>query len=261
MNEVRAFFDDDSSRYESMRYAAEYKDCHQFSYLARQAKVLELLPRTGGAILDVGCGPGVYTRQLLERGYQVSACDISPKMIEVASAKFACQAVAGNVHFHAGEIHDWDLPPRSFDVAMSIGVISYIADLERFLARVASLLKPGGTAVFQISKKYSLQALDGQVIYPSLRAVKRMFRPGNRSVNLNFALRRYRVRHFNRVCAKAGLALEKAVHFDYALPLLSTFWTSLNLRLAEFMEARRLGPLPKFLAGDYIGCYRNTNAG
>ena len=62
MDEIKRYFDDDSSRYESMRYTPEYKDCHQFSYLARQAKVLELLPGTGNAILDVGCGPGVYTQ-------------------------------------------------------------------------------------------------------------------------------------------------------------------------------------------------------
>jgi ubiquinone/menaquinone biosynthesis C-methylase UbiE len=261
MNEVRAFFDNDSSRYESMRYAPEYKDCHQFSYLARQAKVLELLPRAGNAVLDVGCGPGVYTRQLLDRGYRVSACDISPKMIEVASAKFSREVAAGSVQFHAGEIHDWDIPAQSFDAAISIGVISYVSNLNGFLARIASLLKPDGTAVFQISKKYSLQALDGQVIYPFLRGIKRIFRPGNRSVNLAFAFHRYRVRHFNSVCANAGLVLEEGVHFDYSLPLLSTFCTPLNLRFAEFMENRRRGVFPKVLAGDYIGRYRKNNAG
>ncbi len=35
-DEVRRFFDEDSTRYESMRYTSDYKDCHQFSYLARR---------------------------------------------------------------------------------------------------------------------------------------------------------------------------------------------------------------------------------
>jgi len=257
MSEVKAFFDEDSRRYESMRYARDYKDCHQFSYLARQAKVLDLLPRTGAAVLDVGCGPGVYTRQLLDRGYRVSACDISPKMVEVAGAKFSREAAAGSVQFFAGEIHDWDLSPGTFDAAICIGVISYVAELDGFLRRISSLLKPGGVAVFQISKMFSLQALDGQVIYPFMRRVKRMFRPGNQSVDLTFTLHRYRVRHFNRLAAAAGLVLEESVHFDYSLPLLNIFCTSLNLRFAERMEARRRGVLPKILAGDYIGRYRN----
>ena len=99
---IRQYFDDDSARYEAMRYTSEYKSCHQFSYLARRAKVLSLLPRAGGAVLDVGCGPGVYTRDLLDRGYRVWACDISTRMVETAASRFQNEVSSGKAVFQVG---------------------------------------------------------------------------------------------------------------------------------------------------------------
>ncbi len=37
--------------------------------------------KEGGHILDVGCGVGVTTQSLLEKGFQVTAVDIAPKML------------------------------------------------------------------------------------------------------------------------------------------------------------------------------------
>src|ERR1044072_1864558 len=53
----------------------------------------ELLPQLrrhglrGHRLLDVGCGTGKSFLPMLERGWQVTACDISPSMIELARAK------------------------------------------------------------------------------------------------------------------------------------------------------------------------------
>lgn len=41
--------------------------------------------REGGRALDVGCGTGRAFRPLLDRGWQVHGCDLSPAMLEVAA--------------------------------------------------------------------------------------------------------------------------------------------------------------------------------
>jgi SAM-dependent methyltransferase len=42
---------------------------------------------TGRRLLDVACGTGKSFLPFLERGYEVTACDISPRMLEIAAAK------------------------------------------------------------------------------------------------------------------------------------------------------------------------------
>jgi SAM-dependent methyltransferase len=42
---------------------------------------------SGHRLLDVGCGTGKSFLMMLERGWEVTACDISPSMLELARAK------------------------------------------------------------------------------------------------------------------------------------------------------------------------------
>jgi hypothetical protein len=65
-------------------YAAKIDTKPHNAYYERPA-TLSLLPSvTGKAVLDAGCGPGVYTEWLLANGAEVSAIDASPKMVELA---------------------------------------------------------------------------------------------------------------------------------------------------------------------------------
>jgi SAM-dependent methyltransferase len=45
------------------------------------------LGREGKRLLDVACGTGKSFIPMLERGWQVTACDVSPAMVEIARAK------------------------------------------------------------------------------------------------------------------------------------------------------------------------------
>src|SRR5215467_8618666 len=50
-------------------------------------KILEPHGLRGKRLLDVGCGTGKSFLEMLPRGWQVTACDISPAMLELARAK------------------------------------------------------------------------------------------------------------------------------------------------------------------------------
>ena len=39
---------------------------------------------TSGTVLDLGCGSGIWARELLDAGDQVTGIDLSPAMIEIA---------------------------------------------------------------------------------------------------------------------------------------------------------------------------------
>ena len=63
--------------------------------------MLSLLPDIQGQrVLDAGCGPGVYTEALVERGAIVDAIDISERMLELAEQRLQSQINDGKVALH-----------------------------------------------------------------------------------------------------------------------------------------------------------------
>lgn len=101
---------------------------------------------SGMRVLDAGCGTGKSFLPLLERGFEVTACDQSAAMLELAAEK-----AAGRVTLHLsdlralGRIGEFDLITCLDDVA---NYITEPEDLTAALAALAVNLRPGGVLVF-----------------------------------------------------------------------------------------------------------------
>ncbi|MBN2183808.1 MAG: class I SAM-dependent methyltransferase [Candidatus Krumholzibacteriota bacterium] len=253
---VREYFDEDSRRYEEVRYTQEYLNCHQYSYLARMKHVLGLLQEKGKKVLDIGCGPGIYTQELLDREDTITSIDIAPGMIKKAREKFTDAIDEKRVSFTTGEIYDLEGMDGYFDIVMCIGVVSYILEIDKFLGKINSLIKPGGYAIIQISKKHSPKSFDEQFVYPSIQKIKRFVRPGSPSAETGVILTRYRTPVFDRLCSDSGLTMEKDVHFDYSFPIINILAKRLSLSIARSLESKNSRLLQTLLAGDRVARYR-----
>jgi len=101
--------------------------------------------RPTGSVLELACGTGIWTGQLLRHATEVTALDASPEMLGIASAR-----VAGDrVRFVEANIFDWR-PDRRYDVVFFGFWLSHVP-LERFTwfwSLVADCLKPGGRVFF-----------------------------------------------------------------------------------------------------------------
>jgi SAM-dependent methyltransferase len=97
-------------------------------------------------ILEVGCETGSYTKILLERGYEVTAVDISEDMLKIAREKCACK-------FINGDIRDITINEK-FDACIAMfAVMGYItenSDLVKALNNIRRHLKPKGIFVFDV---------------------------------------------------------------------------------------------------------------
>ena len=96
---------------------------------------------SGMDILDVACGTGVLFPYYLERGVaSVTGIDISPKMAEIAAAKFAdqdcLQVICGDV-----ESHSFD---RKFDRIVVYNAFPHFPKPKRLIKTLARLLKDDG---------------------------------------------------------------------------------------------------------------------
>ncbi len=95
----------------------------------------------GKDILDVACGTGVLIPDYLALGAaSVTGIDISPKMAGIARTKFPQE----NVAILCGDVEQTDFG-RLFDCVMVYNAFPHFPDPERLIARLASLLRPGGT--------------------------------------------------------------------------------------------------------------------
>jgi SAM-dependent methyltransferase len=115
----------------------------------------ELVPKLeehgirGKRLLDVACGTGKSFIPMLERGWEVTACDISPAMVEIAREK-----VGDRAEISVADMRE--LPVfGEFDAVFCLDdAVNYLLgteELERALAGMHRNLAPGGLLMFDVN--------------------------------------------------------------------------------------------------------------
>ncbi len=102
----------------------------------------------GGLVLELGCGSGLLTRELVAAGHRVIATDASPAMLEVAGEMLGDQTV------ELRRLTLPDDPVPAADAIVAVGhPLSYLPDagaIEQALVAMAAALRPGGVLAFDI---------------------------------------------------------------------------------------------------------------
>lgn len=105
--------------------------------------------RSGDRVLDLGCGPGHLTAELVEdvgASGQVLAVDRQQDMV-VAARSRPRTAGAGRCDVLVGGATALPLADGTCDGVVAVQVLEYVPDLERAVAEVRRVLRPGGTVV------------------------------------------------------------------------------------------------------------------
>jgi ubiquinone/menaquinone biosynthesis C-methylase UbiE len=97
--------------------------------------------QSGARVADLGCGSGIFTSLLSERGYDVVGLDISPKLLQLARAKYP------KIEFLEGDVEALPFQAESFDGVLLGGVLHHFPDPRRCAAETYRVLKPGGRFV------------------------------------------------------------------------------------------------------------------
>jgi demethylmenaquinone methyltransferase/2-methoxy-6-polyprenyl-1,4-benzoquinol methylase len=98
-----------------------------------------------GSVLELACGPGVWTSKLLRYAADVTAVDGSPEMLAVAAARVGRE----RVRFIQADLFSWR-PDRRYDVVFIGFWLSHGPGerFESFWSLVADCLKPDGRVFF-----------------------------------------------------------------------------------------------------------------
>jgi len=111
--------------------------------------LLETLPElTAGKplrILDAGCGLGQMGLKLAKLGHELVLSDLSQKMVDEAGKLFENEEYAGEVTFMHGPVqalHTDEI--GSFDLVLFHAVLEWVAEPEKTLHHMTSLIRPDG---------------------------------------------------------------------------------------------------------------------
>jgi SAM-dependent methyltransferase len=92
------------------------------------------------SVLEVGCGMGDFAARVAsEVGAAVVATDLSPRMVELTRRRGLDGRVA--------DAQELPFPDRAFDCAVANWMLYHVPDVERALAELRRVLRPGGTLV------------------------------------------------------------------------------------------------------------------
>lgn len=101
------------------------------------------------AVLDIGCGPGLYGARLGRFVEVYDGIDISPYQIAYARAH---NIPNGNTHYHVCDFRNWH-PDKQYDtVLLMYAIYSFYQHDERIrlLKSIKDALKPGGRIILEV---------------------------------------------------------------------------------------------------------------
>jgi len=135
-------------------YTKEYfNDLSDASYIDR---FLEILP-SNSKILDVGSGPGQFSKYIKEKGFDVCGVDFSDKMVAIAKKKIP------EVPFQKMDMRKLNFKPKTFDgLLVSYSLIHIPSNqIPETLKGFYRVLKPNGILEVIAQKGKANQVIDG----------------------------------------------------------------------------------------------------
>jgi len=139
-------------------------------YVLKYVDNLNLKGRT--TILDLGCGTGPFTMELLKRGHRVMATDISLNMIQTARQRCLEAHVEANAAFGVQDAQDLPFREGMFDLVLAVGLVEYLQYDRWALREIFRVLKPEGHLIVTVPNKVRLTTLKKILISRVAHAMK-----------------------------------------------------------------------------------------
>ncbi len=124
MDSLRSTFDRVAELYDRARPA--YPDA-----------VIDTVAALGPRILEIGPGTGKATRALVERGVEVTAVELGPRLAAIARRN------APQANVVVADFESWEPERAGFDAVASFSAFHWLDPTTRY-AKIAGLLRPGG---------------------------------------------------------------------------------------------------------------------
>ncbi|MGL6072484.1 bifunctional 2-polyprenyl-6-hydroxyphenol methylase/3-demethylubiquinol 3-O-methyltransferase UbiG [Craterilacuibacter sp.] len=145
---------------------SEFKPLHEINPL-RLDFIDAYASLAGKMVLDVGCGGGILSESMAERGASVTGIDLAKKSLKVAQLHSLESGVA--VEYRCIAVEDLAAEkPGHYDSVTCMEMLEHVPDPQSIVRSCARLVKPGGTVFFSTlnrnAKAYLLAVLGAEYV-------------------------------------------------------------------------------------------------
>lgn len=227
---VKEFHDYDANQYEKNRYHSD--SCEGLSYLTRKDLVLDAVDISSGKVLDIGCGPGIITTELLNKNLIVFNTDISAEMLKESRHSVRELQNSENAFFVVSDATQICCVDKAMDMVLCVGVVCYIEDYNKLLDEINRVLNVGGKSIIQIDYIRFPKLYSGLV--PLYQYVKSKLTSKNYD-KLNFKFNYFSYKEFIEALKSRGFHVLSVDHFDFRIPFVDVLFPRFSLWLGRFM--------------------------
>jgi len=105
----------------------------------------------GKKVLEIGCGVGSDLVNLARAGVVVTGVDLSPKSVKLARRH--CQIFGVKAKLMVADAECLPFSDESFDIVYSLGVLHHSPGIQKAIAEIYRVLKPGGKVIVMLYHK------------------------------------------------------------------------------------------------------------
>jgi len=155
-----------------------HERAHDWRFLAQQRRVCAMLSGRAGRALDIGCGSGLMTEALVERGWEVWGLDLLESAVAWASAEAEKASWGDRAHYVVGDAEALLFSTATIVTVIAMGVVEYLPAVHRFVSEVRRVLRPCGLLVVSVPSSiapYHLaQSVLDRFVGPPYRGIRRL---------------------------------------------------------------------------------------
>lgn len=145
----RAYYDEFSTHYEERRGGHVPEGYHELLDQLESEYVRRF--GEGREVLEVGCGTGLVLERIARFASRARGVDLSPGMLEKAKAR--------GLDVQEGSATALPFPDNSFDVTCSFKVLAHVPEIDRALAEMARVTRPGGMILAELYNPWSFRGV------------------------------------------------------------------------------------------------------